>query len=117
MEMIFIETKQCKASQLATKIRLIDKYVSLQYLSIYYTWKNIRQQYINNKLKIIAPTWNDEFELADGSYSVSNIQDYIKYIIRKHESSSNLPIRSYINKINTLVFKIKGGYKLGLQTP
>ena len=89
-----METKQYKASQLATKIRLIDKYVSLQHLSIYYAWKNIRQQYVYNKLKVIAPTWNDDFELADGSYSVSKIQDYIKYVIKKHESSSKPPIRT-----------------------
>ena len=38
-------------------------------------FKNIRQQYKNNKLKTIAPTLNDEFELRDGSYSVSDIQD------------------------------------------
>ena len=91
--------------------------MSLQHLSIYYAWKNIRQQYIYNKLKVIAPTWNDDFELADGSYSVSKIQDYIKYVIKKHESSSKPPIRTYINKINTMVFKIKGGHKLGLKTP
>ena len=41
----------------------------------------MRQQYINNKLKIIAPTWNDKFELHDGSYSVSDIEVYIEYII------------------------------------
>ena len=40
---------------------------------IYYTWKNIKKQYKNNKPKIIAPIWNDEFELADGSYSMSDI--------------------------------------------
>ena len=47
-----------------------NKNVALQNLSIYYTWKNIRKQYKNNKLKITASTWNDEFELPDGSYSV-----------------------------------------------
>ena len=56
-----------------------DKHVTLQNLSIYYTWKNIRKMY-KNKHKIIAPTWNDEFELPDGSYCVSAIQDYIEYI-------------------------------------
>ena len=50
--------------------------------SFYYIWENIKQQYKNNKLKIIAPTWNDEFELPDGSYSVSDIQDYIEFIIK-----------------------------------
>ena len=47
-----------------------------------YMWKNIRAQYKNSKFKIIAPTWNDEFELPDGSYSVSDIQDHIEYIIK-----------------------------------
>ena len=52
-----------------------DKVVDLQNLSIYYRWKNIRKQYKNNELKIIAPTWNDRFELPDGSYFVSDNQD------------------------------------------
>ena len=52
-----------------------DKVVALQNLSIYYRWKNIRKQYKNNELKIIAPTWNDRFELPDGSYFVSDNQD------------------------------------------
>ena len=46
-------------------LRSSDKHVDFQNLSIYYTWKNIRKQYKNNKLKIIAPTWNDEFEFPD----------------------------------------------------
>ena len=50
--------------------------------SIYYTSKNIRKQYKDNKLEIITPTWNDEFELPDASYSVSDSQDYIEYIIK-----------------------------------
>ena len=50
-----------------------DKRVVLQNISIYYTWKNIRKQYKINKLKIITPTWNDEFELPDGSSSLSDI--------------------------------------------
>ena len=55
-------------------LRSSDKHDALQNLSIYYKWKNIRKQYKNNELKIIAPTWNDEFELPDGSYSVSDFQ-------------------------------------------
>ena len=51
-----------------------NKHVAFQNLCIYYMWKNIRKQYKNNKLQIIAPIWNDEFELPDGSYSVSDIQ-------------------------------------------
>ena len=53
---------------------------------IYYIWRNIRKLYKNNRLKIIAPKWNDEFEVPDASYSVSDIQDYIEYIIKKHET-------------------------------
>ena len=79
----------------------------------------IKKQYENNKLKIIAPTWNDEFDLSDGSYSVSEIQDYIKYIIRKLEILTiTPPIHVYINRINNrLMFKIKDGYTLELKTP
>ena len=53
-----------------------DKYVALPNLSIYYTWKNIKKSYENNIFKISAPTWNEEFELLHGSYSVVDIQDY-----------------------------------------
>ena len=52
-----------------------DKYVALSNLSICYTWKNIKKSYKDNKLNISAPTWNEEFELPDGSYSVSDIQE------------------------------------------
>ena len=61
-----------------------NKNMALASLSIYYTWKNIKSEYNNNKFKISAPTWNDEFNLPDGSYSVSHIQDYFEYIIKKH---------------------------------
>ena len=100
-------------------LRSSDKHDTLQNLSIYYTRKNIRKQHKNNKLKIIAPIWNDEFQLLDGSYSVSNIQDYIKYIIKKHETIAIIPpIHVYINRTNNrLVFEIKDGYKLELQMP
>ena len=57
-----------------------DKYVALSNLSIYYTWKNIKRSHKNKKFKISAPTWNEEFELPDKSYSVSNIQDFFEYI-------------------------------------
>ena len=62
-----------------------SKNIALANLSIYYTWKNIKSEYNNNKFKISAPTWNDEFNLPDGSYSVYDIQDYFEYIIKKHE--------------------------------
>ena len=64
-----------------------DKYVTLSNLSIYYTWKNIKKSCKNNKFKISAPTWNEEFELPDGSYSVLDIQDYFEYIFKKTRDS------------------------------
>ena len=59
-----------------------NKTMALANLSIYFTWKNIKSEYNNNKFKISAPTWNDEFNLPDGSYSVSDIKDYFEYIIK-----------------------------------
>ena len=53
-----------------------NKNLTLGSLSIYYTLKNIKSAYSNNKFKISAPTWNDTFDLPDGSYSVADIQDY-----------------------------------------
>ena len=61
-----------------------EKYVALSNLSIYNTWKKIKKSYKNNKFKISAPTWNEEFELPGESYSVSDIQDSLKYILKKH---------------------------------
>ena len=95
-----------------------EKTVALSNLSIYYTWKNIKSSYNNNKFKISAPTWSEEFELPDGSYSVSDIQDYFEYILKKHsENVDNPPIITYVNKIeNRITFKIKSGYFLELLT-
>ena len=59
-----------------------NKNMALANLSIYYTWKNIKSEYNNNNIKIHTPTWNDEFNLPDGSYSVSDIQDYFEYVIK-----------------------------------
>ena len=87
MEMIFINTENSKTNEphrfvlilcQRLDLRSSNKHVALQKLSLYYIWKNIRQQYKNKKLKIIAPTWNYEFELLNGFYSVSGIQDYIE---------------------------------------
>ena len=85
-------------------------------LSICYTWKNVKSIYNNNKFKISAPTWNDTFDLPDGSYNTPAIQNYIEYIIKKHETiGENAPILIYANTItNRVAFKIKTGYKLEL---
>ena len=90
METIFMNTEKSKMNKshkfvfnLSQRLdlRSSNKHVTLQNLSIYYTWNNIRKQYKNNKRKIIAPTQNDGFDFPDGSYSVSDIQDYIFNII------------------------------------
>ena len=59
-----------------------NKNVALANLSIYYTWNNIKSKYNNNKFKISVPTWNDTFYLLDGSYSISDIQDYFEFNIK-----------------------------------
>ena len=93
---------------LADKLNLKDpnKNIALANLSIYY----------NNKFKISAPTWNDDFDFSDRSYSISDIQDYFEYIIKKHKTiAENPPVQIYVSKIkNTIVFKIMTGYKLKL---
>ena len=93
-----------------------NKNIGLLNLSIYYTWKNIKSEYNNNKFKISAPTWDDTFDLPDGSYSISDIQDYFEFIIKKHETlTENPPIQIYPNKIkNRIVFKLKTGFKFEL---
>ena len=89
MDTIFMNSENSKTSKphvltlkLTSKLDLIidEKVIALSNLSIYYIWRNIKSSYNNNEFKISAPTWNDEFELPDGSYCVSDIQDYFKYI-------------------------------------
>ena len=100
-------------------LRTGENSIALSNLRIYYTWKNIKSLYDNNKFKTLAPTWNDKFELPDGSYSVSDIQDYFEYILKKHgENIDNSSVQIYVNKIeNRVTFKIKDGYSVELLTP
>ena len=72
----------------------------------------------NNKFKILAPICNEEFELPDGSYSVSDIQGYFEYILKKHDTVTENPsIMIYVNKMqNKITFKMKKGYYLQLLT-
>ena len=100
-------------------LRRGQKSVALSNLSIYYTWRNIKSSYKNNKFKIFAPTWSDEFELPDGSYSISDIQDHFEYILKKHiQSVDDPPIKIFVSKNeNTITFKIKNEYYLELLTP
>ena len=128
MDTIFMNSENSKTSEyhvlvlkLAEKLdlRRSQKTVALSNLSIYYTWKNVESSYNINKFKISAPTWREEFDLPDGSYSISDIQDYFEYILKKHtESVDNPSIRMYINRIeNRITFKIENGYYLELLTP
>ena len=128
MDTIFMNSENSKTSEhhvlvlkLTDKLDLKSgqKTVALSNLNIYYTWKNVKSSYNNNKFKISAPTWSEEFELPDGSYSVSDIQDYFEYILKKNsERVDNPSIRMYINRIeNRITFKIKNGYYLELLTP
>ena len=118
MDTIFMNSENSKTSDprslllnLTGKIdlRRKGKYVALSNLSIYYTWKNIKTSHKNNKFQISVPKWNEELELPDGSYSVSDIQDYFEYILKKHETVTDRPsIRICINIIeNRIAFKIK----------
>ena len=106
-----------KIKILNRRLNLLDKinlkrsqeYVALSNLNFYYTWKDMEKTYKNNKFKLSAQTWNEKFELPDGSYSVSDIQDYFEYILKKHEKVTENPsIRIYIDKIeNRITSKIK----------
>ena len=100
-------------------LRRGEESIALSNLSIYYIWKNIKSSYNNNKFKISAQAWNDKFELPDGSYSLSDIQDYFGYILKKYGENSDSPlIRIYVNKIESRIkFKIKTVYHLELLTP
>ena len=126
MDTVFMNSENGKSSEynvlvlkLAEKLDLRrgPKSVVLSILSIYYTWENIKSSY--NKFKISTPTSSDEFELLGESYSISDIQDYSEYILKKHsESVDNPSIKIYVNKTeNRVTFKIKNGYYLELLTP
>ena len=123
-----MNTKNSKTNQpqrfrlsLVDKLNLKDpnKNMALANLSIYYTWKNIKSAYNNNKCKIYVPIWTDELDLSDGSYCIADIQDYFDFIIKKHETlNENSPVQIYPNKIkNRIVFKVKTRYKLELLSP
>ena len=127
MKTIFMNTENSKTNDshrfkldLADKLNLKNpkKNMALVNLSIYYTQKNIKSECKNNKFKISAPTWNETFDLPDGSYSIADIQDCFEFIIKKHETLTENPtIQIDANKtIKRIVFKIKTVYKLELLT-
>ena len=118
MVTIFMNSKNSKASELHVLVlkvinkldlKIGKKTFSFLNLSIYCTWKNIKSSYNNNKFKISPPTWNDKFELPNGSHSVSDMQDYFGYVLKKHGEDIDQPsVQIYVNKIeNRVTFKIK----------
>ena len=117
MEAIFMNTENSKTNEshrfkldLADKLNLKSpkKNIALVNVSISYTWKNVKSEYSNNKFKISAPTWNQTFDLPDGSYTISSIQDYLEFIIKIHETLTENPsIQIYPNKIKSRIFQNK----------
>ena len=105
--------------QFTDKLNLINSNnnIALANLSIYYIWKNVKSaEYNNDKFKISAPTWNEEFNLPDGSYNIEKNQDHFEYTIKMYETiPDNLSLQIYVNILkNRIVFNIKTGYKLEL---
>ena len=117
MDTIFMNTSNSKTNksnrfvyQFTDKLNLKNpnKNIALANLSIYYTWKNIKSEYNNNKFKISAQTWNDEFNLLDGSYSAFDIQDCFD-CFKKHETITdrdNPPVEIDVNDIKNSMFLI-----------
>ena len=118
MDTKFVNSERSKTSEphvlilkLTDKLDLSrgERIIALSIISIYYILKNIKSSYNNNKFKISAPTWNNKFELPDGSYSALDIQDYFKYILKRHgENIDNPSVKIYVNKIeNRITLELK----------
>ena len=123
METFFMNTENSKTNEPHMfKYNLIDKLnlkkpknMALANLSIYYTWKNVKSIYNNNKFKISTPTWNDTFDLPDGSYSIPAIQNYFEYVIKKHDTiAETAPILIYLLSKETM--KLLGSTKDTIDT-
>ena len=122
MDTIFMNSENVKTSDPhrlilnlsdETNLKRSDKYVALSNLSVYYTWRDMKKSYKNDKLES-ALTWIEEFKLLHGSNFLSDIQDCFEYIIEKHETvTDNYSRMTYVNKIEIrITFKIKTGYYL-----
>ena len=125
MDTTFVNSEKSKMSKphvsilkLTNKLdlRIDEKIVALSNRNIYYTWENVKSSYNNNKFKISAPKWNDKFELPDGSYSLSDIEDYFEYIFKNQgENTDNSSVQINVNKVKNRVTN-KNGYSLELLT-
>ena len=92
MSNIFMSTENSKTSD-SNRFRLYftvkiglrgNKKIALSDLSIYYTWYNIKEQYNNNKFRLSGPTWSEDIAIPDGSYEISQIQNYfLDEVIKK----------------------------------
>ena len=118
MDTKFVNSERSKTSEphvlilkLTDKLDLSrgERIIALSIISIYYILKNIKSSYNNNKFKTSAPTWNNKFELPDGSYSALDIQDYFKYILKRHgENIDNPSVKIHVNKIeNRITLELK----------
>ena len=114
MEIIFMNTENSKTNEPHRfRVDLADKRnhenskknIALVNFSIYYTWKNIKTEYNNNRFKISASTWSETFDLPDGSYTIDDIQDYFEFVIKKHETlTDNSSIKVYSKKLKIELF-------------
>ena len=121
METIFMNTANSKTKHSnkfvynftdTLNLKNPNKNIALANLSIYYTWKNVKSDYNNNKFKISAPTWNGTFDVLDGSYSIAALQKYFEYTIKKHETIADVsPVLIHVNEINKRIV-FKNNYKL-----
>ena len=110
---IFMNSKNSKACDphrlslnLTNKmdLRRKDKYISLSNISIHNTWKNIKKLYKNNKFKLSAPTWNEKLELLDGSFSISEIQEFFEHLYKKRgEKTVDHLVKICINQIENRI--------------
>ena len=127
MDTIFMTSKNSKTTDShrfrlnlnnKIKLKLPHKHIALANLSIYYTWKNVTKKNKNGKFKITTASWSEEFELPEGSYSVADIDDYFKFIVKKHTKDHEKDIEVYANKVkNRVTFKMADGVSLELMTP
>ena len=121
MNTIFMTAKNHRFRlNLRSKINLkvLHRHIALSNLSIYYSWRNVTKKLNNGKFKIMTPSWNEEFELPEGSYTVADINDYFQFIVEKHTKDHKDDIKIYVNKTaNRVTFKLKTGVILELMTP
>ena len=88
-------------------LKLPRKHVALANLSMYYTWRNVTKANKNGKFKITAPSWSEEFELPEGSYNVSDVNNYFNYIVKKHTKDHEKDIVIYADTVmNRITFKM-----------